>query len=303
MRMRLPFLLSLALAAVLPAAPASHRADSLEKRGLKIVTRFTAGRAPAFTTTQFIKDERSRIEREVAGHLRVTINQCDEHQVLQLDPQAREYTSYQLNDQGRPVLSRPPTPAQSAQLPEPPGGTLTVNIETTDTGERKPIFGYTARHITERQTMTPGPGAISPDEEIVRDGWYIDLDVTPGCGPRRNAQAFLVGGVAPPGGASRVDKVEFHRKGEPPAGFAVSLTTTTTSHTSSGSSFVSESLNEVVELSTAPLDPSLFDVPQGFQKVIRLPDYVAASSAPTLAEGPLEAVWDGLKRYWGGLFR
>jgi hypothetical protein len=228
----------------------------------------------------------------------VTINQCDQHQVLQLDPEARQFTSYRLNERGLPVGSAaaPPLKIQT----EPSGGTLVINIETTDTGERKKLFGYTARHVIETETMVPGPGAVTQGQQIVRDGWYIDLDVNVGCGPSRKAMAGTVGVLY--GGSARgpmkVDKVEVHRKGAPETGFAVSLTTKSTSNGPAGKAFASESLSEVVELAAAPLAPALFDVPEGFRKVDRLQDYIAATARPRPL-GP----WETVKRYWTSLFR
>jgi hypothetical protein len=288
--MRLPLLILLALGSGLSAAPAATP-------DLKITTRFSAGRRPPSTTTQYVKGDRSRVERELLGHTRVTINQCDQHQVLQLDPEARRYTSYPLNEQGLPAGS--PPSAQALPQPVPSGGTLVVNVETTDTSERKKIFGYTARHVITRQTMLPGPGAVTQTQEIERDGWYIDLDVKLGCAPRPNGAlatvGVLYGGVA--GRSIKTDKVEFHRKGEPETGFAVSLTTRNTSHGRDGKAYFNETLNEVVALSTAPLDPALFELPEGFQKADRLRDYAAAGPSPS--QGP----WDTIKRYWSTLFR
>jgi hypothetical protein len=300
--MRLPLLLTLAVASILPAAAAAKPADTPD---LKIVTRFISGRRPESTTTQYIKGNRSRIERDVLGHPRVTINQCDLRQVLQLDPEARQYTSYQLNEQGRTAVSQLSKPNLSAaRQPEPSGGTLVVNFATTDTGERKKRFGFDVRHVIETQTMVPGPGAISNAQEIVRDGWYIDLDVNPGCAPQRNGRtALLLGGVARGGPASPItmDKLEVHRAGAPEAGFAVALTTKTTDHGREGESYVSESEQEVVELDTAPLDTALFEIPKDFEKVNRLQDHIDAAASP--AAKPPQSAWETVKRYWASLFR
>jgi hypothetical protein len=296
--MRLPLFLLLAIGSVLPAS--ASPAES-QPPGLKITTRFTSGRARPSITTQFVKGARSRVERDILGHPRVTINQCDRHQVVQLDPEARQYTSYQLNEQGRPAGSEAAPPTRTPIQTEPSGGTLVVSIETTDTGERKKLFGYTARHVITTQTMIPGPGAVTQGQEIVRDGWYIDLDVNAGCAPRPNgaAFAFLSGSSRPAGSAPKADKIEVHRKGAPENGFALSITTKQTSRSPSGETFTSESLTEVVELSSAPLDPALFEVPEGVQKVDRLPDYIAASAKPS----PPQGTWDTIKRYWTSLLR
>jgi hypothetical protein len=296
--MRLPLLLLLGLGSALNASAAPAESQPPD---LKITTRFTVGQARPSITTQFVKGTRSRIERDILGHPRVTINQCDEHQVVQLDPEARQYTSYQLDEQGRPAGSLAAPPARTPIQTEPSGGTLVVNIETTDTGERKKLFGYTARHVITTQAMVPGPGAATPGQQIVRDGWYIDLDVNAGCAPKSQGAAasvgVLYGGTA--GRPLRTDKVEVRRKGAPETGFAVSLSTKNNSHGPDGKDLVGESLSEVVELSTAALDPALFEVPEGFQKVNRLPDYIAATAQPNSPQG----AWDSIKRYWTSLFR
>ena len=290
--MRLSFLLLLGLGNVLGAC-ASRAAD------LKITTQFTTGRQPPSTTTQYVKGPRSRIERDFAGHPRVTINQCDQHRVLQLDPEAREYTTYQLDDEGRTAGTIAPASARPLQ---PSGGTLYVNFDTADTGERKNFFGHTARHLVEKQTMTPGPGAVSQSQEIVRDGWYIDLDFNPGCGPkRRAASGFLIGATFPSGTTPTFDKIEVHRKGIAETGFAVSLATKTTTPRPNAEPVVSKSAQEVVELSNAPLDPALFELPEGYKRVDRLQDYIAP--APTPRGQRAEIAWDALKRYWASLFR
>lgn len=290
--MRVSLIPLLALGVLPFAAPARTRTPDL-----KITTRFTIGRQPPSMTTQYIKDHRSRIERDFAGHPRVTINQCDQHRVFQLDPEARQYTTYQLDDEGRAAG----TASSSARPLAPSGGTLYVNFETTDTGERKNFFGYPARHLVEKQTMRPGPGAVSQGQETVRDGWYIDLDFNPGCGPKRRVvSGFLIGATFPSGTTRTFDKIDVHRKGVAETGFPVSLTTKTSSPGANSKPVVSESVQEVVELSNAPLDPTLFELPEGYKRVDRLPDYIAP---PMAARRSPESPWEALKGYWVSLFR
>jgi len=73
---------------------------------------------------------------------------------LSISISTRANTTYKLNRQGFPTHAKP-------YKVEPSGGTLTVTIETIDTGERKEVFGYTARHIITHQKQVPGPTAIS----------------------------------------------------------------------------------------------------------------------------------------------
>ena len=207
--------------------------------------------------------------------------------------------SYQLDEKGFPVGTRTPL---NEQRSESSGGTLVIDVDTTDTGERRNFFGHTARHLVEKQTRTPGPLAISLGQESVRDGWFINLDVNAGCGtvrPPLGAVGVLYAGSL--GSPIRTDKIEVHRKGEPVSGFAVSLTTKTTSLQDNPRRLTFESQQEVVELSNAPLDPALFEIPPGYKKVDRLQDYIVPS--PAARRVPPGSTWSALKRYWASLFR
>jgi len=207
--------------------------------------------------------------------------------------------SYQLDEKGFPVGTRTPL---NEQRSESSGGTLVIDVDTTDTGERRNFFGHTARHLVEKQTRTPGPLAISLGQESVRDGWFINLDVNAGCGtvrPPLGAVGVLYAGSL--GSPIRTDKIEVHRKGEPVSGFAVSLTTKTTSLQDNPRRLMFESQQEVVELSSAPLDPALFEIPPGYKKVDRLQDYIVPS--PAARRVPPGSTWSALKRYWASLFR
>ena len=135
---------------------------------LKITERSATRGIPARTSTTYISGRRTRIEsRSVSGfqawsggptvfsygHRTATIYQCDARRLIFLDLDAHEYMSVEIDEQGRPANPRPmgtPMPLQ------PSGATLTVNIEDIDTGERKVMFGYTARHIIRTERRVPG---------------------------------------------------------------------------------------------------------------------------------------------------
>src|SRR5712692_380340 len=164
-RRHLPVALELFLCCLVPAVMLSHGSDS------KITYRHYWNGHSSKTTKYYQRQgERSRLEfpppssgyaakpgdqiTYVYGHRTVTIYQCDRRRVIDLDLDAREYATYKLNRQGFPTHAKP-------YKVEPSGGTLTVTIETIDTGERKEVFGYTARHIITHQKQVPGPTAIS----------------------------------------------------------------------------------------------------------------------------------------------
>ncbi len=275
---------------------------------LKITYRDTVG-DHLHQQTKYIKGERSRFEwRSLAGwaakpgdpttytygHPVATIYQCDQRRVVSLDLEAREYTSYELDERGLPKGTKP-------RRLEPSGGTVTITIESIDTGERKEVFGFTARHIIIREKRVASPGAISEGGESERDGWYIDLDVTDSCFHRPGKHTIAVGFLQA-GADGKMDKIEVRRSGVEVTGFAVEMTTTTRGQRampdSRSEAWTATSKMEVIELSTDPLDPALFEVPPGFKKVRKLNDQ--PSRPPALQP---EGTWNRLKQTLWAIFR
>ena len=81
---------------------------------------------------------------------------------FQVDTQRREYV---VQTPGRPL-----EPSHS-------GNTFIVEIETRDTGEQRQAFGHTARHFvtTEHRRMEHSGQPPSDIQELVTDGWYLDV--------------------------------------------------------------------------------------------------------------------------------
>lgn len=59
-------------------------------------------------------------------------------------------------------------PAQSS------GRMVQVHTKTIDTGERREIFGRTARRVFTRVIQTYEPESDSAPDTTEMDGWYID---------------------------------------------------------------------------------------------------------------------------------
>jgi hypothetical protein len=238
------------------------------------------------TRTQYISGPRSRTEsRDVRtfplwnggplvpfwGHRVVTIYQCDARHLLELDLDSREYTSQEINEQGQPVSALPISLSN-----EPSGGTLTINVDDMATGENKIMFGYAARHIIRTEKHVPGPRAVSQAQEIKRDGWYVDFQPPEGCPkfkrspPEAVSVATLFGGS---NGVVKIDKIEVHHTGAKEGQFPLELTITSPGVPRAHSLFSFRSHTykmEVTEFSTAPLDPALFALPEGFTQVTAL---------------------------------
>ena len=58
-----------------------------------------------------------------------------------------------------------------------------MTVNTIDTGERKEMFGFTARHLKRTMTSQTSPDACSQNQmRIDTDGWYINLEYGLNCG-------------------------------------------------------------------------------------------------------------------------
>lgn len=139
-----------------------------------------------------------------------------------------------------------------------PSKTISIEIESRDTGERRQMFGYPARRfITIERRHTEFPDK-PPSEflETVTDGWYLEA---PFWTPKPHV-AVAVLTADNPSHPNVPPKIEVTRLGPTPKGLPVWEKR-------------GDSLMEVTELSHAELDPKLFEPPSGFRRAIHpMPD-------------------------------
>ena len=227
------------------------------------------------------------------GPRRALIHNRDLGYRFDIDLESRVYTAFELHEYRRPgVTSFTP----KVESHEPSGRTVHVRTETTDTAERKEMFGYTARRVIIRTTYrySPDDDALSRDSEA--DGWYIDppaawLALHP---PIRGHAIFqiAVGG--------RTDTPVFTDVGPRETGFPLLVTRTHRSNCKDAAGNIrihtSEDRGEVIEFSEAPLAADLFLPPREFRRVRRLPDEAPMSFALRMRLG-----WRNFKykfRHW-----
>ncbi len=195
------------------------------------------------------------------------ITRCDVKQAFHLNLDDRQYTAGLLHafPTREEMLARAATSRQSVVSPqrEP---TVLVETETVDTGERKMLFGYTARHVVTTRRVIPLAGAKRGADTTVTDGWYIDLDTHISCEPwwRSASSGHAFGTIHRQGEAG--DVPAFKDIGEPERGFAVAskgtMSGTITLPDGSTRQHVSTRETEVTLLSTAAIDPALFEIRQ-----------------------------------------
>ena len=224
----------------------------------KITIKTTMAGMPTQSTTM-IKGlrERSETNMSVAGMnmSQTSIAQCDLRRTIQINDRARKYmiSPMETDESGASTSS---ADAATISGPSRSGGVVTMIVNTTDTGERKEMFGFTARHMKRTTMSQSSPDACHQQQmKIDTDGWYINLEYGLSCPTQRPPQRP---GMASPGCR---DRYQYKHNG--PSNLGYPLVETTTMYGSDGSATFSMT-KEVVELSRQTLDAALFDVPAGY---------------------------------------
>ncbi len=254
-------------------APAPAPAPA-RKSDLRIKYKMNTG-GQTMESVTMLKGARERSEMNAGYMNMVNIVQCDLKRTIQLSDSARKYviTPMETSDSSASASSSaaPSRPAEPSRR----GGVVTYTTSSIDTGERKEMFGFTARHIKGSTTTDSSPDACNPTKQrIERDGWYIDLSFGLDCDPAISHAAANY--PTAPGGCK--DRVQFKQTGAARTGYA--LIETTTMYGADGNVTLT-STKEVVDLSREPLDAALFDVPAGYTEAQSSQELYGA---PSMAE-------------------
>jgi hypothetical protein len=235
----------------------------------KVKTRQTSN-GQTYENTSYIKGKRQRSEMN-NGQM-VMVQQCDLRRNIQIMPQPRVYMIQPYEDASSPATA----PKTGATTPTTKGGVVTSTITTKDTGERKQMFGYTARHIITTMVMESSPDACSQTKTKMEfDGWYIDAAFALDCDMARNYTPYK----SQQNGGCR-DRYESKQIGTAKKGYPV-WEKMTMFDANGNPSFTT--LNEVIELSQATLDQSLFEIPEGYREV---KDYASMYSSAASTTAP-----------------
>ena len=219
-------------------------------------------------TTIYVKGTRRRTESPgIMGiGASTTIEQCDLQRTVKLNDKKKLYflepfaKEEVINEDVKPtVKTKPVTPAKTTTEK---GGVIHMYYNITDTGERKKINGFTARHIWTTQKLKPDANAcMMKDSMIIKtDGWYIDLPQFT-C-PIRYTLSQASGTQEKP---ECQDRFVTHYSGKGKLGFP--LTETKTMIMNGQKSDFTTSM-ETVELSTQKLDSMLFEIPPGYKQTM-----------------------------------
>jgi hypothetical protein len=247
----MPTLLSRRLSWILALLTVTLAAQAQD---LHIKKSITVGGNFVSSTDTSIKGARERTVSQSPTGNTITLRQCDLKRTITINDQAQTY--FVANDpqddaaiKAAAMVSGAPAADSVAYITE----TSTV----TDTGERKTMYGYPARHLKAKVTVQSSQNActqVSQSYEL--DGWYTDLS---------KVQTATCGEFLPPirqnEGCS--DPVIQRRSGSGKPGYP--LNETLTLHNADGTTTQIGVL--ISELSKQTLEKGLFDVPVGYRQV------------------------------------
>lgn len=244
------------------------------------------------SSTIYVKGMRKRTE---AGGMMgmpappVTIEQCDLQRTIKINDKKKLYfiepfakdNEEIIEEDGKPV-TKPKTTAPA--VPTKKGGTIYLYYNITDTGERKKMYGFTARHVWTTNKMKPSADACNMKDSIIikTDGWYIDL-------PQFNCPVNYKNyrNPAQPPTMEKpdcMDKFVTRRSGKGKLGFP--LVETTTIIMGDGKKKTSEFTTnlETLELTTMKLDSMLFEIPPGYTQTMKEEDLQEKMSMKDMME-------------------
>jgi len=226
-------------------------------------------------STIYVKGMRKRTESSAMMGMPappITIEQCDLQRTIKVNNKKKIYfiEPFVKEDVIEEDVKTPPVKtkpvAQPKTTPE-KGGVIHMWYSINDTGERKKMNGFTARHVWTSQKIKPTPEACTMKDSIVikTDGWYIDL-------PQFNCPIRYT----PTTTANPIEKQQpdckdryvTHRSGKGKLGFP--LTETRTIIMGDGTSKTTEFATslETLEFSTEKLDSMLFEIPLGYTQTM-----------------------------------
>ncbi len=273
--MRSQWLRQLSCIVALLSAALAARADDLH-----IKKSISVGGNVVSASESSIKGTRTRDVNQGPAGAMVTIRQCDLKRTVTLNDQTQSY--FVVNDPQDDAAARAAALVTGAPVPEEKaaGGKIEVTTTITDTGERKQMFGYNARHLKAKVVEKSSENACSKvDQTFEMDGWYADVS--------GKEAGSCANSMAPPVRQSQgcQDAIVEHHSGSGKPGYP--LAQNVIMHNPDGSTMTVR-IN-VTDLSKKPLDAAQFDVPSTYKQVssfAELQGMPQMEQAPQMAQQP-----------------
>ncbi len=231
-------------------------------------------------STVYVRGQRKRTEgggfMGIGGDV-ADIEQCDLRRNIKVSDKKRSYFIEPFDDDSdaTPTPASPKTPTSRQTTPTTKGGVVTFVSSVVDTGERKQMFGLTARHIKTSLKSEASPDACTKETfNVETDGWYVDLPQF-SCPLTQRPRVPQMPSPRSNSGGCR-DRIQYRTSGSGRLGFPLAETRTL----GNGGNSFTQTL-ETIEFSRAALDEALFDIPAGYTEAGNVndlygrPDYSA----------------------------
>lgn len=198
----------------------------------------------------------------------ITIEQCDLQRTIKINDKKKLYyiEPFVKDDEeiiDEDVKTVPKTKTPPAVTTTQKGGIIYISYSITDTGERKKMYGFNARHVWTSNKMVPSANACTMKDSMLikTDGWYIDL---PQFNCPVNYKRYNNPQEADKQKPQCTDKFVTRRRGKGKLGFPLIETTTMIMGDGKKSTSQFETNLETLELTTAKIDSMLFEIPLGY---------------------------------------
>jgi hypothetical protein len=222
----------------------------------------------SYENTTYIKGKRQRAES--MNGMMVSLIQCDLRRGLQLNTQTKTYVVNPFDATSSATTTKTTAVVDKNGVVQ-AGGRVTTTIALRDTGVRKQMFGFTARHLIITMETISSPDACSKtNTKMQTDGWYIDAEFVLDCDYAQQNYRN-----SSPKNAGCRDTYEMKTVASTKRGYPVYEKMTMFDE--SGKETYSM-VSEVVELSKATLDASLFEVPADYREVDDASEMYASAS-------------------------
>lgn len=198
----------------------------------------------------------------------ITIEQCDLQRTIKINDKKKLYfiepftkDDEEIIDEDVKTVPKTKTPLKPATAQK--GGIIYISYSITDTGERKKMYGFNARHVWTSNKMVPSPESCTMKDSMLikTDGWYIDL---PQFNCPVNYKRYNNPQQTDREKPECTDKFVTRRRGKGKLGFPLVETTTIIMGDGKKSTSKFETNLETLELTTAKLDSMLFEIPIGY---------------------------------------
>lgn len=222
-------------------------------------------------STIYVKGMRKRTESTAMMGMPtppITIEQCDLQRTIKINNKKKLYfiepfSKEEVIEEDIKAQSVKTKPAVQPKTTPEKGGVIHMWYSINDTGERKKMNGFTARHVWTSQKIKPSPEACTMKDSIIikTDGWYIDL-------PQFNCPIRYT----PTTTARPTEKQEpdckdryiTHRSGKGKLGFPLTEKRTIIMGDGTSKTNEFETNLETLEFSSEKLDSMLFEIPVGY---------------------------------------